>query len=194
RDRLRGGGGAAPSRRGPLAARPAEPPRRLGLDGGGRRLERHGRRGRSAPRRRRPGPPDSACARIPAPLPQPRRRLRADPRARLGRAVHGVGNPGLPLRPASGAPRRLRLPQTAPASRRQLRLLGPLHDHACLGDGAGAAGLGPEVLPFALETVRMAAAAILTIGNELLSGDVENSNGTWLARRLEAAGADVRLI
>ena len=40
----------------------------------------------------------------------------------------------------------------------------------------------------------MASAAILTIGNELLSGDVENTNGSWLARRLEAAGADVRLI
>jgi molybdenum cofactor synthesis domain-containing protein len=37
-------------------------------------------------------------------------------------------------------------------------------------------------------------AAILTIGNELLSGDVENTNGSWLARRLEAVGADVRLI
>src|SRR5512133_2263879 len=40
----------------------------------------------------------------------------------------------------------------------------------------------------------MASAAILTIGNELLSGDVENTNGSWLARRLEAAGTDVRLI
>src|SRR5207237_7019768 len=40
----------------------------------------------------------------------------------------------------------------------------------------------------------MASAAILTIGNELVSGDVENSNGSWLARRLEAVGVDVRLI
>src|SRR5437764_13141789 len=40
----------------------------------------------------------------------------------------------------------------------------------------------------------MASAAILTIGNELLSGDIENTNGSWLARRLEAAGVDVRLI
>jgi molybdenum cofactor synthesis domain-containing protein len=39
----------------------------------------------------------------------------------------------------------------------------------------------------------MASAAILTIGNELLSGDVQNTNGSWLARRLEAAGVDVRL-
>ena len=40
----------------------------------------------------------------------------------------------------------------------------------------------------------MASAAVVTIGNELLSGDVENTNGSWLARRLEAAGVDVRLI
>ena len=40
----------------------------------------------------------------------------------------------------------------------------------------------------------MASAAIVTIGNELLSGDVENTNGSWLARRLEAAGVEVGLI
>jgi len=40
----------------------------------------------------------------------------------------------------------------------------------------------------------MASAAILTIGNELLAGDVENTNGSWLARRLEAVGVEVRLI
>jgi nicotinamide-nucleotide amidase len=40
----------------------------------------------------------------------------------------------------------------------------------------------------------VSSAAIVTIGNELLSGDVENTNGSWLARRLEAVGADVRLI
>jgi nicotinamide-nucleotide amidase len=40
----------------------------------------------------------------------------------------------------------------------------------------------------------MAAAAILTIGNELLSGDVENTNATWLARRLEGAGVEVALM
>jgi len=37
-------------------------------------------------------------------------------------------------------------------------------------------------------------AAILTIGNELVSGDVGNSNGSWLAQRLEARGAKVVLI
>jgi molybdenum cofactor synthesis domain-containing protein len=37
-------------------------------------------------------------------------------------------------------------------------------------------------------------AAILTIGNEILSGDVENTNASWLARRLEQAGVHVRLI
>ena len=40
----------------------------------------------------------------------------------------------------------------------------------------------------------MAIAAILTIGNELVSGDVPNSNGSWLARRLAPLGVSVRLI
>ena len=37
-------------------------------------------------------------------------------------------------------------------------------------------------------------AAILTIGHELVSGDVPNSNGSWLARRLAPLGVSVRLI
>jgi nicotinamide-nucleotide amidase len=40
----------------------------------------------------------------------------------------------------------------------------------------------------------MAGAAILTIGNELLCGDIANTNASWLARRLEAGGVRVRLI
>jgi len=35
-------------------------------------------------------------------------------------------------------------------------------------------------------------AAILTIGNELVSGDVTNTNGSWLAKRLESLGVAVR--
>jgi molybdenum cofactor synthesis domain-containing protein len=37
-------------------------------------------------------------------------------------------------------------------------------------------------------------AAILTIGNELVSGDVPNSNASWLAQRLEARGIRVVLV
>ena len=40
----------------------------------------------------------------------------------------------------------------------------------------------------------MPTAAIVTIGNELTSGDTVNTNGSWLARRLEALGLSVRLI
>ncbi len=40
----------------------------------------------------------------------------------------------------------------------------------------------------------MARAAIVTVGNELVSGDVENTNGSWLARRLAVLGVDVGLI
>ena len=36
-------------------------------------------------------------------------------------------------------------------------------------------------------------AATLTIGNELVSGDVENTNASWLARRLEQLGVTVVL-
>jgi len=34
----------------------------------------------------------------------------------------------------------------------------------------------------------------VTIGNELLSGDVQNTNGAWLAKRLEGVGVHVRLL
>ena len=40
----------------------------------------------------------------------------------------------------------------------------------------------------------MTTAAIVSIGNELVSGDVTNTNGSWLARRLEELGVSVRLI
>jgi molybdenum cofactor synthesis domain-containing protein len=40
----------------------------------------------------------------------------------------------------------------------------------------------------------MPRAAILTVGNELVSGDVENTNGSWLARRLAGLGIEVGLI
>jgi nicotinamide-nucleotide amidase len=40
----------------------------------------------------------------------------------------------------------------------------------------------------------VARAAIVTVGNELVSGDVENTNGSWLARRLAGLGVEVALI
>jgi molybdenum cofactor synthesis domain-containing protein len=40
----------------------------------------------------------------------------------------------------------------------------------------------------------MTSAAIVTIGNEIVSGDTENTNGSWLARRLAALGVEVELI
>ena len=40
----------------------------------------------------------------------------------------------------------------------------------------------------------MATASILTIGNELVSGDVANTNGSWLAKRLAPLGVAVRSI
>jgi molybdenum cofactor synthesis domain-containing protein len=37
-------------------------------------------------------------------------------------------------------------------------------------------------------------AVILTIGNEIVSGDVENTNASWLSRRLATLGVEVRLL
>ena len=36
-------------------------------------------------------------------------------------------------------------------------------------------------------------AVVLTVGNEIVSGDVENTNASWLARRLASLGVAVRL-
>ncbi|MGH3102573.1 MAG: competence/damage-inducible protein A [Gaiellaceae bacterium] len=40
----------------------------------------------------------------------------------------------------------------------------------------------------------MPSATILTIGNEIVGGDTENTNASWLARRLEQLGVKVQLI
>jgi molybdenum cofactor synthesis domain-containing protein len=37
-------------------------------------------------------------------------------------------------------------------------------------------------------------AVIVTVGNEIVSGDVENTNASWLARRLAGLGVEVRLL
>jgi molybdenum cofactor synthesis domain-containing protein len=37
-------------------------------------------------------------------------------------------------------------------------------------------------------------AVVLTVGNEIVSGDVENTNASWLARRLQELGVEVRLL
>ena len=39
-----------------------------------------------------------------------------------------------------------------------------------------------------------ATAAIVTIGNELVSGDVPNTNGSWLAKRLAPLGVETRVL
>jgi hypothetical protein len=39
-----------------------------------------------------------------------------------------------------------------------------------------------------------ATAVVLTVGNEIVYGDVENLNASWLARRLAELGLEVRLL
>ncbi len=40
----------------------------------------------------------------------------------------------------------------------------------------------------------MTTAVVLTVGNEIVFGDVENTNASWLARRLAELGLEVRLL
>jgi molybdenum cofactor synthesis domain-containing protein len=40
----------------------------------------------------------------------------------------------------------------------------------------------------------MPTAVVLTVGNEIVSGDIENTNASWLARRLAALGISVKLM
>jgi nicotinamide-nucleotide amidase len=40
----------------------------------------------------------------------------------------------------------------------------------------------------------MTSAVVLTVGNEIVSGDVENTNASWLARRLGSLGMEVTLL
>ena len=76
------------------------------------------------------------------------------------------------------------------------------HAHGRGGDARGAAGgmpagTGPGQEPAAARApeaiLRRVTAAILTIGNELVSGDVPNTNAAWLAQRLEQLGVRVVL-
>ena len=77
------------------------------------RLEHDRRRRRGA----RPGRRRDARARLPAAPPGPRRRLRALAGTGLGRAVDGLGDPGVPRRRPEGAGRRPRVPRAAEARR-----------------------------------------------------------------------------
>ena len=96
-----------------------------------------------------------------------------------------------------GAGRRDGVPGAAEAPGRQLPLLLRVRDDAGLGHGAGAHGARREAAadPDGLsDTPPMGFAVILTIGNEIVSGDVPNTNASWLAKRLEALGFPVRLL
>jgi molybdenum cofactor synthesis domain-containing protein len=40
----------------------------------------------------------------------------------------------------------------------------------------------------------VSSAAVVTVGNEIVSGDVENTNASWLSRRLAVLGVEVKLL
>src|SRR5581483_5356840 len=110
------------------------------------RLERHRGRDRGVARRRREGQAGRARGLVPARVPAPRRRLRADARPRLGCAVDGVGDPGARRRRRAAAAQRVHLPRAAEAGGRQLPLLGAVRDDAGLGHVAGARRAGEEAV------------------------------------------------
>src|SRR5262249_56872891 len=57
----------------------------------------------------------------------------------------------------------------------------------------GHRGAKASALPAPKAGTLTGTASILTIGNELVSGDVPNTNASWLARRLAPLGVAVRL-
>ena len=57
--------------------------------------------------------------------------------------------------------------------------------HHRVESGVGVPILAPMSVP---------SAVILTVGNEIISGDVENTNGSWIARRLALVGIEVTLL
>src|SRR6188472_454758 len=65
---------------------------------------------------------------------------------------------------------------------------------ASAGTRTSGAPAAPGVRPTHLYSPAVPSAAIVTIGNELVSGDVANTNGSWLAARLERIGVDVGLV
>ena len=137
----------------PVPPRPSALERRLGLGSRGLgRLERHRRGDPGPPRRSRLGglAGDPPRPRLPAPPPERGRRLRADERARLGRAVDGLGDPGLRRGRPAGRRRGVPLPPAPAAHERELPLQRDLRRHARLGHRAGASRARPQAVPAAL--------------------------------------------
>ena len=174
--------------------------RRLVLDPAARptRTTRR-RRSRRCARRACAARPIRRGARLPAPPPDRGRRLRARPRARARTRSRRPGRSRPSSRPAQARAARPSATSPGCAARTAATATRPLRDHAGLGDRAGAPGACPEAVSPALSRWRSVYsarashdAAILTIGNEIVSGDIENTNASWLARRLEGLGVAVR--
>ncbi len=113
------------------------------------RLERHRRRDPGAPRGGRSveREDDQAGARVPPAPPERRRRVRADPEPRLGRALDRLGDPGLRRRGEEARPAGLPLPPAAPALERVVPLQPPVRDEPGLDDRAGRGRTRPPPVP-----------------------------------------------
>ena len=105
-------------------------------------------------------------------------------RARSWRVVaHGGVDPGSAGRRAR-ARGRSAVPSRPGVRRAQRRRLG----------GRNAGRGGGERRPILARMRPPATAVVLTVGNEIVFGDVENTNASWLARRLAELGLEVRLL
>src|SRR4051812_27368096 len=85
----------------------------------------------------------------------------------------------------------VRRPMTRTSCGRRHRSCGTAPDSyrlRCICTGRGYVP-GPATIPHTAPVL----GAILTIGNEVVSGDVQNTNATWLAQRLESLGVRVVL-
>ena len=100
------------------------------------------------------GAPVTRAVALSAHVPEPRRRLRADERTRIGCAVDGMGDPGPGLGRPEAAAHRVRIPRAAQARGWELSLLVAIRGDARLGDVTGPRGPRAEAVPVGLDTRR----------------------------------------
>ena len=159
------------------------------------RLERHRGRDPGAARRRRleAREDDHARPRLSPAPPEQGRRLRADAEPRLGRAVDRVGDPGVRRRGKEAREAGLPLPPAPPARRTAATATTASTRRAPCGRPPRSSPLSLAVR-FPCGNTRPMDATVLTVGNEIVSGDTENTNASWLSRRLAVLGVRVTFV
>src|SRR4029453_316142 len=91
-----------------------------------------------------------------------------------------------------GGPRRSALPREDPRTSGGARSPGRLPLPRPRPGAGGGASTGLRIL--AGMTAAPETAVVLTVGNEIVSGDIENTNASWLSRRLASRGVHARFL